>query len=241
MLLAGFSTLAASQTLSLDLATQAAGSNTTESIQPGSYAIRVDSRIPRLPYDVTVLVRTLEFSPLKIDTSAGSPAKVDSLCAKIDSVTDMLKAAYQGTSEQAVGTAVRLAEAAIATTAGCLGKKSLLENLVSQSQITWLRDVVIEAGQELVITVERKTGENNTVKTWRKTFTTGPRGHWRTTYGFAAAFTRMGAKSGVFAKRDSYFLKTVEDVTTSAARKDRGAADLVPAVLFHFMPSNREA
>jgi hypothetical protein len=230
----------AQKDLVLDLAQQPAGSPVVESVRPGTYGVQIDNRVSRLRYKVTVLVRNVLMPALPIDSSVGPLGMAPSPCSPVEKAGRVLTAAHLGRSESEVGRAVDAAKLLLKTD-NCALEKEELNHLIDDSRIRWLSDVVMGKGQEVVVTVERLAQDSAPAKTWEKTFTTGPRGQWRTTYGFAAAFTRVGTASGVFAKRNSYFLQTTDSVTAIAERKDRGAADLVPVVLFHFMPADGEA
>ena len=219
--------------LVLDLGSQSAGSSNTESVRPGIYGIRIDSRIPAMNYSVGVLVRAVPITPLDVRiVSAGGGA-----CEPLQG----LRRALGGTSESDVRIAVAKASAALGSDQACAAHAEAIRLLINDSRIPWEKDVELSAGQELVVTVVRSAKGTEAEKRWEKTFTTGPRGEWRATYGFATAFTRLGPASGAFAKRTAAYLTIDNNVKSIAERKDRAAAELVPAVAFHFMPADRQS
>jgi hypothetical protein len=223
--------------LSLDLGKQSPGAVTTESVPAGTYSVRIDNRVPRLPYSVNVIVRSVAYPPISI---SGTRASSLAACSAITQADADLSATYQRSGDETeIRTQVEAALRVLNSTPGCTAEADSLSRRIDESRISWSKDIALEAGQELVITVVRPAQPPEPEKTWQKTFTTGPRGEWRTSYGFATIFTRLGPGSGVFSKRTSVFIQTAGDANTIAERNDRGAADLVPAVLFHFMPSGR--
>lgn len=223
---------AAQATLVLDLGSLTAGSTTTEAVKPGTYAVRVDNRIPAKSYAVSVLVREVSIPTMPVEVRT---AGIDEQCAQLKT----LIMTYAGDSEAEVRKAVQSAVVSAGPGGACAQQAAAIHAAIAWSRYEWDRQVQLDVGQELVVTVTRKTADGNEKK-WERVFTTGPRGQWHATYGFAAAFTRMGPKSGVFASRSVPYIESKGTAKVIAQRPDRGAADFVPLVAFHFMPTERE-
>ena len=240
LLIAALPSVAMSQTLVFDLGI--AGG--TETVRPGTYRLRLDNRLPFVSYSVSAIVRNIEIPPLANEALTAQQASILSTgqqCPAIIAAATRLVDAYAKKSESAVQTAVDLAWVAYKNTQGCVEPKEGLLLIIEMSRTNLPNVYTLKAGQELVVTVERPGAEGQPAVKWVKTFTTGPRGQWRATYGFAVAFTRLSAGKGIMEKQRAFFLETVKDTTRIRDRKDRSGADLVAAVLFHFMPTDAES
>ena len=89
---------------------------------------------------------------------------------------------------------------------------------------------VLQAGEELVVSVTRTQGRT---KKWELVLTTGPRGKWMTTYGFA---TYANRDLKFFAQSNGAGTFTV----TPEAAPDTWDLKLVPSIFFTWLPSAKE-
>lgn len=117
------------------------------------------------------------------------------------------------------------------------GAKPTPEECFEVTKMDISGDWLIQAEQELVVTIERL---EPTVKTWTYTLTTGLPGKWFTTYGFTfltnqdrsyfakqTTIPAVPASGTTPAKPESTVFKITEE-------EDREDLDFVPSILFHY-------
>ena len=219
----------AQQTLTFDLAS--AAEHDTATLLPGRYQVSVISLAPK--YDYTIAVSH------GIEPIAAIPFAAAQGVAQCPNVIAATKALNDATKETEVPDLVKRVNDAIAQDAACTDTASARTTVRSTRRD--LSDVyTLSAGEYIVVDVARIESGKAT-KRWTRRYTTGPRGEWRVTYGYA--FPAMIRISGGHFNSDgqTYFAKQVGDTgsryVVTAARRTQGF-DAVPTIMFSYAPSD---
>ncbi|HYO47796.1 MAG TPA: hypothetical protein VEY33_14020, partial [Gemmatimonadota bacterium] len=102
-------------------------------------------------------------------------------------------------------------------------------DLVKKTSETY-EGLSIKRGQSLVVRVERI----NPSRTWEVTFDTGPKGDWRTSYGF-------GFIASAFAQPERFVAKQIEgDGFRIEKEENRDRLDFIPALFLTWMSAEHE-
>jgi hypothetical protein len=213
----------------LDLGRQPADTTAKVSVPAGeALSVVLRNRIPGQSYLVTIVRRAIEvpaFAPPGGIAPAAAPG-----CQELQ---DQAKELSKQDDEAGVATIVENIENAIA--AGLCTDPSALAsiNLALAKTVmivpgTW----ILQGGEELSVTVTR-TRQGKTKK-WELVLTTGPRGKWMTTYGFATYGNRDQKH---FSKSDG----AGKFVVTPETEPDDWDLKLVPSVFFTWLPSAKES
>jgi hypothetical protein len=217
-----------------------AGSEQKETVAPGTYEIRIINRAPGNRYNLTVLVRTIPIDPLPAPTPllgiAPFPAPA-SACSKTEAA---IKALRETKDETRVSGLIDSLESAL-TKEKCEDLRREANALMDATRQPWDRQVILEPGQEVDVTVSRPAVDGKSNLTWKHTFSTQPRGEWRLSYGFATVFPLgFGSGNGLFGKPALYFAKAAGSGTYVVTKQtDRSGLDVVPVVGYTFMSTNR--
>jgi len=212
----------------LDLGRQPADTTAKLSVPAGqALSVLIRNRIPGQTYLVSVVLRTVEipaFPPLGGARPAGAPGCTE-LLAQVDALSTQ-------DEETSVANIVETVEAALQ--AGLCTDPDALASIhiaLSRTVTTLPGAWILQAGEELVVTVTR-TRQGKTKK-WELVLSTGPRGKWMTTYGFAT-----------YANRDEKFFAQSDGagkfVVTPETEPDTWDLKLVPSIFFTWLPSAKE-
>lgn len=217
-----------------------AGSEQKESVGPGTYSIRIINRAPKNTYSITVLVRTIPIPPFSELIPAAQPPDTTTNCGKIAGAIDKLKntndekeaARLVHDLDQALEDALKQGQ--------CKDQAKPVQDAKDLTVRVWEKQVVLESGQEVDVTITRPAGEGKEVK-WKHTFSTQPRGEWRLSYGFATVFPLgFNSGNGLVSKPASYFAKQAGSGTYVITKQtDRSGLDVLPVVGYTFMSTNR--
>jgi len=213
---------AAGQGFVVDLAQHDPGKTDRLSIGPGTGVVEVINRVPSKSYAVATTIRSVPIPELpKPGGSVGLAA--GNVC------TDPLASVIAGriesqTTEKAVGGAVTKlqAEASACTEQ----RREALLTAIKAKTVQTLHAVTLNAGQELEVVVD--DGKQK----WTVIFTTGPRGTWRTMYGFM--FTP---------NRDETYFAKAEGDKFRVTKQFVGEREynFVPSVFWSWMPTAWES
>ena len=214
-----------------------AGSEQKETVAPGTYEVRIINRAPGNSYSVTVLVRTIPIPPLAAPTAAAPALAPPSGCKKTEAAIEELR---NTKDETRVSELTDNLEKAL-TDEKCEDLRTRADSVRDATKQTWKPQVILEAGQEVDVTVTRPATDRKSTVTWKHTFSTQPRGEWRLSYGFATVFPLgFGSGNGLFGKPASYFAKAAGSGTYVVTKQtDRSGLDVVPVVGYTFMSTNR--
>lgn len=212
----------------IDLGNQTADTVAKVSVPAGeAFSVLLRNRIPGQSYVVSVVRRTLDipaFPPLSGIAPAAAPG-----CEELQ---QQAKALLTQDDEASVAIIVEniqnAIEAGLCTAPDALASINLaLSKTVTMVPGTW----ILHPGEELSVTVTR-TRQGKTKK-WELVLTTGSRGKWMTTYGFAT-----------YPNRDRrYFAQSNgagKFVVTPETEPDDWDMKLVPSVFFTWLPSAKE-
>lgn len=204
-----------------DLAKADPGTTQTVSIPAGAdFDVKIVNMAPLNLYTKKLVVRNIEVEALPSPAAAGALAACPELQAlasatdekKVPSLIDALRGAPQASNCDPQ----RVAE------------------VIADTMETMKLPVAIQAGQEVVLTVERHAQSSPKVDkaVWTFVWTTGPRGTWRASYGFGffeeddeEYFTRAGDEEGTFVIHEE---------------ADRGDLVIAPAVFFTWARESRK-
>lgn len=227
VLTAAFASPVRSQSnLTINLAEDAAD---TVQVSPGDYRIRIVHRVPRYDYSVTVQ-HGFEAIP-KIPTPSLQGLTAD--CADARAVMGELRSATdEGDVPGLLGRAAR----ALADTAGgptCSAVRDTVQMLVDTTSITYETVYSLSRGEYIDVVVSRAEDGG---KSWRRRYTTGARGSWELSYGFAFPYLGKigGAELTSAARRirlDGDSGSFVVEETPSQPRMD-----ITPSVMISYLP-----
>ena len=232
------SPLGAQALLVIDLGHENAGENLTASVSPGRYTLRIISRVPGVAYDVSAIRRTIPIAPLAVIRDSSSETKLTDPCPELTTAASELNALTVTALEKDVRQRVKDIEAAIQQAGSkCPAAVAAVRALViEKTTYEWPTLIVLEAGQELEVTVVRSTTQGAGASTWRKTWSTGSRGEWRVTYGFGVEGNGWKDR-GALGRRESFYSRAAGDSSFVLARgTDRQGADVLPAIFYSYMP-----
>jgi hypothetical protein len=201
----------------------------TWEIDPGTYSLEITNRIPGKAYIAVANVRNIPIPALpnpfaEAPLPAPDEKKPKDPCAALQAA---LQDIYSPKSEESgVPLAVLKLQAASGAAAAATCDPSLLKESERAKKATTVlmpRVYVLKAGQRLEVVVTR----TEPAKTWKVTFTTGPRGDWLTSYGFM-----------FIPNRDQQFFSapgTENDEFVITRKHDRNSLDFTPSVFFNFL------
>jgi pimeloyl-ACP methyl ester carboxylesterase len=210
----------------IDLAATLAGD--TISINPGSLSLVVANRLRARTYRVTVNVEAVPIPPLP---PVQLPVRETVATAPCQALIDATGALSSSKDEAEVAQAVREIERRLSD-AKCadVAVVTAARDAVNGTRRV-LDPLVVASGEQVKVTIERLAMDGNAVdKTWTVTFSTGARGQWLTTYGFA-----------FIPDRDERYFSKAAGANAFVITKERDAGGLTPAPSVFFSWLSRKA
>jgi hypothetical protein len=212
----------------LDLGRQPPDASAKVSVPAGEpLSVLIRNRIPAQDYVVSTVRRAIEipaFPAIGGVGPAGAPG-----CQELQDEARKLSTQDDESSVANIVDGIEAAlEAGLCADPDALATINLaLSRTVTMVPGTW----VLRGGEELVVTVTR-TRQGKTKK-WELVLSTGPRGKWLTTYGFA---TYPNRDQEFFAKSDG----AGKFVVTPETEPDTWDLKLVPSIFLTWLPSAKE-
>jgi hypothetical protein len=160
--------------------------NLSQSVDPGTIQITLDSRLPQARYDVTVRRELIPIAAIPL-TGIGTIGSLQRLLPERSSdPCDPLVAAARALNDSATESQVSarravvntLLEQGVCTNAVTVADARTVLAATSQS----LQPILIREGERVTVTITRSVAQGE-ARTWVLVFETEPRGEWLTTFG----------------------------------------------------------
>lgn len=221
--------------LTVDLAT--GGQTDTATIAPGRYRVRVVYRIPRYRYTVHVSEHTVPIPPLDVGLVGMAPGRCVSLNAALTAFDTVEK---EEDVPRLLQDLAKARDEAVAE-GGCTSLVVHADSLRERTALVYPDVFNVSKGGFVLAVVTRLPDSGVTGRRWEKVFTTGPRGEWRTSFGYSFPILSGIASGGEFADEARYYVDPVEDAAGAYVirrQHSRRRADAVPSVFFTFAPAD---
>jgi hypothetical protein len=220
------------QALIVDLA---GPENDSAQVTPGRYFVSVINLAPKYKYSASVSVEDLSILPLR-NPFATAGNGCDALKAATKTLEHVDREENVAAAVGTVNTAVTAGGADPACNLTLIYARQLLgRTTYTHRSPTDIAVYRLGAGMTLRVRVTRTDATGGSVRVWERVFSTGPKGTWATTFGYAAVMTAGLASHGVFADQVGYTSKDIGDGKfVITPDRDPKRFDLVPAILFSF-------
>jgi hypothetical protein len=203
----------------IDLATQDPGSTEQRAVNADEdLTVKIINRVPNKTYNITIEQRSIVVPPLQLPADA---APAESTCANL--VGNFLVELNTKTDEDAVAGLISEFRQKAAPCSKSIQQE--FEDAVDAHTVRLIPDTYrLDQGEELVVTITRNP-------TWITIFSTGPRGEWRTSYGF----------NFIPDKDEIYFSKEAGEGEFEITRKGDGEDfDFAPSVFFTWLSRKQQ-
>lgn len=219
--------VAAQSPLVMDLAEEAGD---TMNISAGDYRVRIVNRVPKYDYIVTVQ-RGYEAIP-EIDTPVMQG--MGSACGGADEIRNELITVDDEAEVPGLRRRAAAAIAAHSDETGCAGPLNRLAAISDTTTQTFETVYKLSRGEYIDVTVARREGGS---KSWTRRYTTGARGRWNLSYGYAfPVLVGIGGGDlmgeGRRIRLDGDSTGFVVEETPSQPR-----VDMAPSVFMSFLPT----
>lgn len=215
------------QVIPLDLAAP----TEKRTVEPNrDFVLHLINRIPARRYVLHTTRRTIPIDPLKPPDSLAIRAMGKPLTCDNADTQLRVELAQQGLQESDVPAIRRRYRVFVESQSCSSSQKKAVRAVLADTR---KRDTTIyrlERGEELIVNVQREDGASD--KRWKFVLSTGPRGEWRTMYGFTFFLDRD----------DEFFTEAVpgaEDRFQVVEEEERNDLGFAPSVLFSWFPSAR--
>jgi hypothetical protein len=237
--------VAAQEVLTTNLATHAANTTITYSVDAGTYRVQVRNLVPahRSRYDISVKRATRPIPPLSNADlkphAFAEPRASEREPAPCARLIDAYTALWEATDEKHVPGLVADLEAALndnPSGAGCKPESVKAAEALKAATVTSVeRDFNLLRGQDLTVVVtKRSKGASDPAQIWTSVYSPSPRGEWRASYGFSFVSDWPYGD-------DRYFAKEVAANRYAIEEEERRAwMHFVPAVFFSWLPAEAE-
>lgn len=212
------------------------------------YQVRIVNRLPRFEYQVKVSEELIRVPAFELDVFH---AGVDEQCPDLKAAVSAFETATKESDVPELLEALRKAEASSqnATTGedadeGCQLLAGQAKELRDSTTRVFPDVYPLRGGRYVTVTVTRRELDQPTEQ-WTRVFSTGSRGEWRVTYGYAFPVVSGLRSGGVFGDAQTYHTEEVgeDSARVHVIRPDnrRNWFDPMTTVFFSWMPASEAA
>jgi hypothetical protein len=203
--------------------------NDTAHVKPGGYRLWLVNKAPAAVYNLiwsrgNVLIEPIPFA------MAMNATGCDDVKAKIKALREEKDETKVKNHTKAIGDAI----AKVPAESPCKAEVEQAAKEVTAATVDSV-DFGIAAGEWATISIS-KMDENKAIKRWERRYTTGPKGEWRASYGYAFPFLRRVHNWNRWVKDNAkHYSEEIDSATYLVVNKPANRSfDALPSILFAY-------